>query len=737
MLLGLAALAFLLSGASALVYQVTWQRLLALCTGVGTYSIALIVTAFMAGLGLGSHAGGRLSARLEPRRALLAFALVELGISFFGALSGPFYYDLLYRRGAWLYQRTLGSALFHFGALSAPTVLMGMSLPLLVRALVRDAATAPRTIALLYGVNVVGAGLGALATPWLLVRWLGLQGALLCAAAANAAAGLGVLAAAQAVGRASEAAASRVAAARAPLPVAEPRRPFGLWIALYALSGFCALSLEIVWFRLIDVGVKSTAFTFGTVLSVYLLGLASGSLAGALRAPRMTRPLRGFLLMQCAILALSGAAVAALVRLPPDLPLYSSLVDHWRSQEPPAIGEPGGWRLLLGLYLGLPVLLYGIPTVLMGLSFTALQRAVQDEPGTSGLKVGLLQAANIAGCAAGSLSVGLLLLEWLGTAGALRALVGAGLLFAGLGLRLYGSRSAFAPAAAALLLVVSLLPGQDALWRRLHGLESEDALFDEDATSVSGVTEAGGSMWSVWVNGKTQSFIPFEGDHTLLGALPALVHPEPLDVAVIGLGSGNTAWAAGCREETRSVTVFEIAAGQQRLLRRLAPRGGQGQLRRFLSDPRVAVVVADGRNALEHGGRLYDFIEVDALRPSSAYSGNLYSLEFFERCARRLKPGGLMCSWAPTPRVSATFHEAFAHVLQFGSGAFLLGSDEPLRLEPEVWQSRASSARVQEYLGRRLARQVLAALQTGEPLLQPPKIAINRDLLPRDEFRAP
>lgn len=708
-----------------------WQRLLALATGVGPYSIALIVTAFMAGLGLGSHAGGRLSARLTPQQALLAFALVELAVAGFGAGSGPLYYDLLYVRGAWLYDRSWRAVVLHFLALAGPTVLMGLSLPLLVRAVVRAAASAPRAIALLYAVNVIGACLGALATPWLLIRFFGLPGALHCAVAANALAGLCALAAARVAHLPAE-----TAPAAGP-PFGEPGRPFVLWIALYALSGFCALSLEILWFRIVDVGVKSTAFTFGTALAVYLLGLAAGSLVGALQSRVMTRPLRSFLLLQCAIAAVSGLAVTALVRLPPALPVYADLVAHWRSQEPAVAGGALGWRALLALYVGLPAFLCAVPTFLMGLSFTTLQRAVQDAPSTSGLKVGLLQAANIAGCAAGSLSVGLFLLEWLGTAGTLRLLVAMGLAFAGLGLRLFDAHRPFAFAAAVLLLVLLALPDQETLWRRLHGLEDEQALFDEDAAGVSAVTEAGGTMWNVWVNGKTQSFIPYGGDHTLLGALPAIVHPEPHEAAVIGLGSGNTAWAAGCREETRSVTVFEIAAGQSRLLRRLRGRPGQGQLGRFLADPRFLIVEADGRNALEHAERRYDFIEADALRPSSAYSGNLYSLEFFLSCARRLKPGGLMCSWAPTPRVAATFRQAFAHVLQFNNGAFLIGSNQAIGVDRETWGARAAAPRVEGYLGRRLARLLRSALLTGTELGAAPALEINRDLYPRDEFRTP
>ncbi|HEY8149722.1 MAG TPA: fused MFS/spermidine synthase, partial [Vicinamibacteria bacterium] len=267
------AAAFFLSGAAALIYQVTWQRLLALHSGVGIYSVAMIVAAFMVGLGLGSHVGGVLSVRLAPRTALLAFAALELAIGLFGLASGHLYYDWLYLRAGVLYAPPWRAAILHFVSLALPTILMGMSLPLLVRAMVRDAPHAARTIGLLYGVNVLGACAGALVTPWVLVRFYGIREALLVAGAANLLAACIGLTAGVFRSLGSEFLARDLLPER-PVPVT---LRLSAWAALFALSGFCALSLEIVWFRIIDVAVKSTAFTFGTVLAVYLLGLAVGT----------------------------------------------------------------------------------------------------------------------------------------------------------------------------------------------------------------------------------------------------------------------------------------------------------------------------------------------------------------------------------------------------------------------------------------------------------------------------
>src|SRR5882762_257790 len=304
--------AFFVSGIAALVYQIAWQRILALHSGVGIYSIAMIVAAFMAGLGAGSHLGGVLSARVSRASALRIFAGLELGIAAFGAASSWIYYDWLYLRAGWLYAPPWRAALLHLAGFLIPTGLMGMSLPFLVRAMVGGAAGAGRTIGFLYGINMLGASAGAWLTPWVLIRYSGIRGAIGFAALGNVSAGLAALAL-YAWGH------RRLVDAPGPsAPSSSPRAaPSSLssWVSLYALSGFCALALEIVWFRLIDVAVKSRAYTFGTVLAIYLLGAAAGSLAGAAVVHRIGRPRRAFLACQCLLLAYAGSVLLLLAYL--------------------------------------------------------------------------------------------------------------------------------------------------------------------------------------------------------------------------------------------------------------------------------------------------------------------------------------------------------------------------------------------------------------------------------------
>jgi SAM-dependent methyltransferase len=733
------AVAFWLSGFAALVYQVGWQRILALHSGVGTYSIAVIVAAFMAGLGLGSLAGGAISGRVSPVGALRLFALAELSIAAIGAASPSLYYDL-YPRSAWLLSSPLRAGALHFFALLLPTLLMGTSLPFLARGVVAHARTAPLRLGVLYGLNVLGASAGALAAPWWLLRWFGIDGALLAAAAANGAAAL--LAGALSLGRFATAA-ERVVTV---LPDGQPvRRRLALWLCLYGASGFCALALELVWFRVMEVGVRGTSFTFGTLLSLYLLFNAAGSLSSAPLVRRVRDPLACFLLLQAVLLLSAGLPYLALdVGLWPDSAWY---LEYWRSGEF-ALGQANDAETIRRLYLQFPALLFGAPTFVMGIAFPLLQRAVQDEARTSGRKVGLLQAANIAGCVCGSVAAGLLALDTLGTTGTLRALIAGGAAFPALGAALTRHRGAFLSLSALLLATSVCLPGQDRLWTRLHGAEPGRALVGEDKSGVAAFVPVD-RRYRVLVGGRGHSWLPFGGVHTRLGAIPAIVHPAPVNVAVIGLGSGDTAWGAGCRAETRSIEVFEISGPLPRLLRgvwareRIAPLDPNdparlSQLGSFLADTRVDVRVADGRSALLLGSKRYDLIEADALRPDMAYSGNLYSLEFFRECARRLQPGGIMCTWAPTRRVYRTFRRAFPHVLRVGDDV-LLGSNDPLPVDLAAWTRRAETPAVLAYLGEGIVRLVLRDLSRSETAAPAGRRShdLNRDLEPRDEYGVP
>jgi spermidine synthase len=284
-----ALLVFFLSGFAALLYQVIWQRMLVMFTGADVYSSTIIVAAFMAGLGAGSLAGGHLADHVSRRTSLFFFAAAELAIAAFSVLSRPLYYDVLYQQVGPQSIPAAAMAGVLFVSLLWPTFFMGMSLPMLARALTERIERAPAIIGGLYGANTLGAAAGAFGATWFMLPQYGLETSLQVAGLLNAACAVVMLPLAPRL-------ASQRAAMAEPATVGthEPVNDrFVFWAVAAAFSGCLALSLEIVWFRLLGVMVKSTAFTFGTLLTIYLLGLGAGSVAGtALRLACAVRPRR-------------------------------------------------------------------------------------------------------------------------------------------------------------------------------------------------------------------------------------------------------------------------------------------------------------------------------------------------------------------------------------------------------------------------------------------------------------
>src|SRR5438477_5434996 len=333
-----AFIVFFVSGFAALLYQVIWQRLLVFFSGADVYSVTLIVTTFMAGLGLGNLVGGYVADLLSRRTNLVLFIAAEVAILIFGLLSKGFFYDFLCSRRPELGQSNWLLLVVLFFSLLWPTFFMGVSLPLLAKALTRDVGEAAPTIGRLYGINTLGAAVGALVTTWILLPQLGLEQALKVGAALNFACACALILLIISILNQPEA--SRVTA-ELPQQAPNPFPPqtaesaeftFGTWLLLYVLSGFIALSLEILWLRLLSVMLRCTAFAFGTMLTIYLGGLGLGAIAGTKFVQTSRRPVSVFLALQTLVAVFAGIAIALLVSpaaesLIPNLSTYFGVRD--------------------------------------------------------------------------------------------------------------------------------------------------------------------------------------------------------------------------------------------------------------------------------------------------------------------------------------------------------------------------------------------------------------------------
>lgn len=750
----MAFLVFFLSGFAAVLYQVIWQRLLVFFSGADVYSITIIVAAFMAGLGLGNVAGGKLADRLGPGSSLRAFAAAELAIGIFGFFSKFLFYDVLYTQLPQLGDNIIVATIVLFASLLVPTCLMGVSLPLLSRALTHDLGDAGRIIGSLYGWNTLGAAAGAFTTTWILIPKIGLEGALLWGAASNVLCAIGAFA----IGARRPARHTTIVGPDSDRGRAFPALPFSSWILVYALTGLIALGFEITWFRLLGVVQKSTAFTFGTVLAVYLAGLGLGGAIGSRFVHRGIAPGRVFLLLQFALIWYAAVSIALIMsaigrgspaRLVAYLGEYEPyyVYDAVLALKNATLTDLSSLAPLAGfamLYLAIPALIVGPPTFLMGVSFPFLQRACQSDLQLLGRRVGALVSANISGSVIGTMITGWWLLPAFGTAITLRILVGLGALLAVPLWQVSFGRSRLVTTAGALAItaaVLTALPDGGTLWARLHGSATHAVIAAEDGSGVSVLKPSRSSRdTAVFVNGIGQSWIPYGGIHTVLGALPALLHPDPQNIVIIGLGSGDTAFAAAGRSETSRLTCVEIIGAQLTTLRRQSAIQPYPGLTRVLTDPRINHVIGDGRAFVLRSGPVFDIIEMDALRPTSAYAGNLYSREYFDLLRRRLKPGGFAVTWAPTARTRDTFASVFPHALVFGD--IMVGSSDPIEFDPAVIKVRLEAVR--DYYAEAGIDIVglVGPYLAGQPHRIGPGDArktadLNTDLFPRDEFSLP
>jgi spermidine synthase len=748
--------AFAVTGFAALALQVVWQRLISLHAGVDLAASTTVVAAFLAGLGLGNLGGGRLADRLEPAAAARAFAFATLGVGAFAWISPWILYDA-YARWAVALDTNLEMFAAHFALLLLPTALMGLSLPLLARATVAAAEVAPRVVGRLYAVNTWGAAAGAIASGWWFLGYFGFVVTARIAAVLDVVAALAVLAAARAQAATRGGPVTAATPSASPHPEAELRRARSTWRwnAVYALTGAVAIGLEVVYFRVVDAVWRNNSYTFATVLAIYLVLFALGAQVAAPRAAASQSPRRVFLVLQCGIGATSICGLLLLLH-PPRALGFADFVSRYYSTAGfldgrYALADPESIARFAYAHLLAPLLVMGAPVALMGASFPFAQAAIAG--GLHGLarRTGALVASNIAGNVAGALLTGFLLLDALGTSGTVLVLAG-GLTVAGLAAILRaaagGWTSRLAAGLAAWLtlsaLILATFPDNRRFWAFFHAAPLARFQVDEDRSCVSALVDVADETF-LYINGAGQNGIPYDSFHVLIGLLPTLAREQPSRALAVGLGIGSTALSLSADRRLEAVDCVELCGGQRRLVERLRDRGSEPS-RRLLGDPRVLLHTADGRRWLLARGDRYDVIAVDVVRPNTAASGNLYSVEFYRRVADRLTAEGVFAQWIPTHRVLNSVRQVFPHVVttavpEYHGSSMLLASRQPLVLDGAQLAARferhvdagSFDRRQREALRRFFAEASFVRVTRPRPR-HVAEADLNRDLFPRDEY---
>lgn len=720
----LLALALLASGTAGLVYEVVWSRYLALLVGSTGRGHLIILSTFMGGLALGALWLGRRADRM--RNAFLFYALVEVGIALAGALYPAMFGPL---RALFLGAASVlggggaaigaASTLVAVASILPGAVLMGATTPVLLRGAVRDDESVGRTIAVFYFLNSLGAVAGALWAGLWAVPELGLAGASHAAAALNVLAGLCALLLARG--------AEPVPPRDDPAPVpgdARAARIVRLALVVAGASGFISFVYEVAWIRMLTLVLGSATHSFPLMLGAFILGIALGSLALSMR--RAPGGWEGVLAWSQ--LLIGGTALLSLC-------WYEHLPIAVNRVRMAIVRDESNYPLFLALQFGLCIAAMLLPTFAMGLSFPAAARLVASRATEAGRSYGRLVAINTAGTVLGAIVGGAVILPLIGIkhtielASAASLLLGVLVIHRALG---EAARPVLLRATAFIIAVAlaygALAPEWDprlltsGLYREKRRIESLDearaalearqVIYYRDGVDATiavvlqnNARSDGVPVVALIINGKVDASSDFDMQTQLLaGHVPMMIHPDPRDVLVVGLGAGVTAGAvlAGGAESIECVELIPEIVG--------AAEKFSVQNYDVLRSPRFTLRIGDAKTHLLLPGKSYDVIINEPTNLWVAGVPGLFTIEHLTAASRRLKPGGIYLQWVHTYemqdrtlfRLLSTFQRVFPHSTMFNVGGDLIiaGSLEPF--SPDF-------GRMEEYFARPPVREQLQA----------------------------
>jgi spermidine synthase len=706
---------FFCSGVSGLIYEVAWVRQFGNVFGNTVYSAAVVVAVFMLGLGAGGYFVGVWADRRyakQPESLLRAYAWAELAIGLAGAALAVLLPRLV-PLAATASSYSLDSQGWHVLSVSSylvksglaivlltpVTFVMGGTLTLLIRHLARtDREAGVHRTALIYSVNTAGAAVGCFLTDFLLVPTAGLRSAQWTAVALN------ITAAAGAFLLTRLAPHSTITGARSETPAATV--PADSWSAAHrsptlamsaasvglAMVGFAAMGMQIVWLRHFSILLGEFRAVFSLLLTVILVGIGAGALAGGFLHRRTARAAEWLMLAQglwvVSVLAgMAAADVAAIHAAASDVATTLSGRLSWTSP------------LREIWFNARPILAeVGVPALLMGLAFPLGNAVVQHAEATVARRAGLLYLSNTVGAVCGSLAAGFWLLPAAGlqTSTAILAAVGglAVLPFSVLSAERISVSSpdrarargagmaAGALAAGAVAVGLWLQLPADHVIRRAQALPADAQLLalSEGVNETIAVTEAPNRGRALLTNGHPMAGTDALGQRYMraLAHIPLLSLDAPERVLVVGFGVGNTAHAAALHASVRRIEVVDLS--RDVLLHADHFRDANHGV---LSGQRVSVFVNDGRqHLLVQPPASYDLITLEPPPIAQAGVGALYSRDFYTLARTRLKPGGYISQWLPVYQVpwpaASALIRAFIDV--FPSAVLLSGAKADLLL---------------------------------------------------------
>jgi len=697
---------FFLSGACGLIYEIVWTRLLTLVMGSTIYSISTVLTAFMGGLALGSFTAGRL---ITGRRdELKIYGLLEgtigiycLFIPLIIDLFIPFYREIyLSLRDSYFYFSLL-RFFISFLILLIPTTLMGATLPILTAYFTRRKERIGGTIGKVYAINTFGAVLGSFGAGFVLLPLFGIKFVIWITALTNISICLIALFYAR---RPLETSPEQEAASFESLETGE-YRPAVLTLLLYAfaLSGFASMVYQVIWTRMLTLLIGSSTYAFSLIVTAFILGIGIGSMA----LSRFIDRKRDLLLYFAVAELIIGTSAMAIAFFFGKLPFTMvNIINTFKTSF--ALTQFAEFLIILVLLL--------IPTTMMGVLFPLVSRIYTKNLRMVGKAVGNVYAANTIGAILGSFVGGFLFIPFLGMERGIAVALLLNFIIGFVFLLFSSFRTVPVRLLIALLWIGSCVafewwaPPWNKKWITMgpylytsayhkqmeqYGSEmskkinkySRMVYFKEGVSATISVRKNMTGELSLQVNGKTDASTGADmTTQELLAHIPVLLHPRPEDVLVIGLASGVTVGSVE-KYPVRSVTCVEISPAMVEASNLFRSYNGDA-----VDDPRLHLIIEDGRNHLLLTEDMYDVVISEPTNPWISGVGNLFTREYFRLIRQKLKEGGTACVWlqaygldpADFRMIVRTFLDVFPHTSLWepvaGTDFILIGQKKPFDL---------------------------------------------------------
>jgi predicted membrane-bound spermidine synthase len=695
---------FLLSGFAALVFEISWVRLLGLVLGSSMQAVSCVIGCFLGGLAIGAFLGGKLSDRIRHRH-LLVYAAIETSAGLTGLAVT---YLLLLLPELFARWQVAGSSsatpglsqplLISGFLLLPPTILMGMTLPLLSRFISQVGTYRKHFFAWLYGVNTMGAVLGSLFAGFVAFPYLGVRGTTHVAVGIYVAIGLVALVLSSSTrsikfdsrpASPSEDLQSNGCSADASRLT---QRTYKSLLAIGFLCGLTSISYEVLWTRLLHSFMDSSTYAFTLMVCNFLLGLVLGTIlyTQAIKTHadwRNRLRLLGFIQLAIVLVSLVGYLL-----LPGALFAKAYAIASFTPS-----------RMLIADMVASSAFMLPIAT-LLGVCLPLITEVALLYTNLIGQRVGTVYAFNTFGAILGSITCGLLLIPAYGSHAAFEITVTLTLLIAIVCLAAF-EKPVRAIACAVLptvaLISFVLLVPRDYLninFARLHTCKF--VVGAEDAVSkVLVMANENSQTRRLIVNGGLYSSDRPSALRYMrtLGELPALLCPNPKRALVICFGVGNTAHMLDANRDIEHLDICELSKAVIDCEPQFSALNHN-----VLQSKKTHLAIADGRNLLLRSANMYDIITLEPPPPQDAGVVNLYTREFYRLAAHHLSANGKLCQWIPLHCVQAGLVK---QAIQAGRAEFryttfwipnggdgvLICSQEPITFDCSALQQRINS----------------------------------------------